>query len=541
MTLVRDPVTNPRWWRSAVGYEVYLRSFADADGDGVGDLPGLLQRLDHLVELGVDLVWITPFYPSPMFDHGYDVADYTGVAPEFGVLEDVDAFVAAAHERDLRVIVDLVPNHSSSEHPWFRAARTSRENLHRDYYIWRDPAPDGGPPNNWKSVFGGDAWTLDPTTNQYWLHLFLPEQPDLNWANPAVADEFDAILRFWLERGIDGFRVDVAHALVKHPDLPDDPPAPPSGDEEDGAVGSVASSWQQLAHVHDVDQPEVLTIYRRWRRIADEYDALLLGEVYLLEAERLARYVAEDDGLAAAFWFPPLHLPWDVSRLRRVLGEGVELALHARGDIAWVLGSHDRPRMVSRFGGGPVGRDRAMALATVQMFLPGVPFIYQGEELGLEDGKVALEDAQDPIAVRGGEPDRSRDVARTPMPWAPGPGLGFTSAERAWLPFGGRTPEDTAEVQAGDPGSPLSTYRRLLEVRRELLRADAPFSWLTQEGALFGLRRGAIVVLANCGEVPVAVPQEAADLEVRFSTQPGRAGALERLEALEAVVLAPGA
>jgi len=528
-----------RWWRSAVGYEVYLRSFADADGDGVGDLPGLRRRLDHLADLGVTLVWVTPFYPSPMHDHGYDVADYTGVAPLFGTLADVDAFVADAHQRGVRVIVDLVPNHSSSEHPWFRAARTSRDDPHRDYYVWRDPAPDGGPPNNWKSVFGGDAWTLDPGTGQYWLHLFLPEQPDLNWANPAVAEEFDAILRFWLERGIDGFRVDVAHSLVKHPDLPDNPPAPPLAKPEDAAVGSVASSWQALAHIHDVDQPDVVSIYRRWRRIADEYDALLLGEVYLLEAERLERYVAEDDGLAAAFWFPPLHLPWHVSRLRAVFREGVDLALRVRGDLAWVQGSHDRPRMVSRYGGGAVGRARALAVATLQLFLPGMPFIYQGEELGLEDGVVPPEEAQDPLAVRQGEHDRSRDVARTPMPWSPEPGLGFTAAPRAWLPFGGRTPEDTVAVQREDPASPLSTYRRLIEVRRRLLDPNLPFAWEAGDGALIGLRRGSVVVFANCGETPVALPPSSQDLRVQFSTRLGRTGAVDQLDPWEAVVLAP--
>lgn len=532
-------MTGPPWWRSAVGYEVYVRSFADADGDGVGDLAGLLAHLDHLVDLGVDLVWITPFYPSPMHDHGYDVADYTGVAPEFGTLADVDAVVAAAHRLGLRVIVDLVPNHSSSEHPWFRASRSSRDDPHREYYIWRDPAPDGGPPNNWKSVFGGEAWTLDRQTGQYWLHLFLPEQPDLNWENPAVAEEFDAILRFWLDRGIDGFRVDVAHALMKHPRLEDNPPAPPAGDAPDEAVGSVATSWETIAHVHDVDQPDVLSIYRRWRRIADEYDALLLGEVYLLEADRLMRYVAEDDGLAAAFWFPPLHLRWNLARLRGVLREGVDLALRVQGDIAWVLGSHDRPRMASRYGSGAVGRARALAVATLQLFLPGMPFVYQGEELGLEDGVVPPEDAQDPIAVRGGEPDRGRDVARTPMPWAPGPGLGFTSAERAWLPFGGRTAEDTVEVQRGEPTSPLSTYRRLIKVRRALLTPDDPFAWLTEDGSLLGLRRGAVLVFANLGEVPVALPSEADGLEVRYSTHLGRPDTLDALAPWEAVVLAP--
>ncbi|HEY8338341.1 MAG TPA: alpha-amylase family glycosyl hydrolase, partial [Egibacteraceae bacterium] len=241
-----------RWWRGAVGYEVYLRSFADSDGDGVGDLRGVLEHLDHLAWLGVDIVWVTPFFPSPMHDHGYDVADYCGVDPRFGTLADLDALVAAVHARGMRLLIDLVPNHTSSEHPWFRAARSSRDNPYRDYYVWRDPAPDGGPPNNWTSHFGGPAWTFDEATGQYWLHLFLPEQPDLNWANPAVADEFDAILRFWLERGVDGFRIDVAHALAKHPDLPDNPPADPADADADHAL---TDDFRRLQHIHDVNQP----------------------------------------------------------------------------------------------------------------------------------------------------------------------------------------------------------------------------------------------------------------------------------------------
>jgi len=521
-----------RWWQPAVGYEVYIRSFADSDGDGVGDLPGILAHLDHLADLGIDVVWVTPIYPSPMHDHGYDVADYTGVAEVFGTAADVDALVTACHDRGMRLILDLVPNHSSSQHPWFLRSRSSRDDAYRDHYIWRDPAPDGGPPNNWVSHFGGRAWTYDEATGQYWLHLFLPEQPDLNWANPAVADEFDRILEHWFSRGVDGFRIDVAHALVKDDQLRSNPLSAHPQDLGGVEMGQVASQWETLEHVYDTDQPGVLDVYRRWRAIADRHDALLLGEVYLLEGDRLRRYLS-DDGLHLAFWFGPLYVGWDAARLRRSFDDGVQVAAAARAGVAWVLGSHDRNRVASRLGEGEVGRRRAVALATLQMFAPGVPFVYQGEELGLDDAVIPPEAAQDPIAAREGEHARTRDVARTPMPWRPEPGLGFTTADRAWLPFGERGSDDTAQVQAADPDSPLSTYRRLLALRRELAGlAEAPFTWITEDGALLAARRGDVVVAVNTSDSPMQVPS--ATGTVRFCTDRSCEG-----EASEGFALAP--
>ncbi len=504
------------WWEGTVGYEVYLRSFADSDGDGVGDLRGVLERLDYLAWLGVDLVWITPFYPSPQRDHGYDVANYAGVDERYGSLADLDAVVARAHELELRLIIDLVPNHSSSDHVWFQQARSARNNPYRDYYVWRDPGPDGGPPNNWVSVFGGPAWTLDEHTGQYWLHLFLPEQPDLNWANPKVPEEFDEILRFWLSRGVDGFRIDVAHALAKHPDLPDNPPgSPPSWLDH---TGNKAAAWSTFEHQYDTDQPQVLDVYRRWRTVVEPYGGLLLGEVYLFEAGRIARYLA-GDGLDLAFWFPPLHLGWDAERLRLALREGAEIT---EGAIAWVTSSHDRPRAASRFGGGRNGALRALAVSTLQYGLPGVPFLYQGEELGLTDGIVARAQAADPIALRQGLP--GRDGARTPMPWAhpSGPGMGFTTAERAWLPFGGRTAADTVEVQRADHRSILQRYRALIRTRRALFGADAtstnrPVEWLTTDGPIIGYRRGEVVIAANCDDEPATLPL-AGRWQLRFSS-----------------------
>ncbi len=503
-----------RWWSGAVGYEVYLRSFADSDGDGVGDLGGLLDRLDHIAELGADIVWVTPFYPSPMRDHGYDVADYRGVDPLFGDLGQVDACIAKAHALGMRVLIDLVPNHSSGDHEWFVAARSSRDNPHRDYYVWRDPAPDGGPPNNWMSVFGGLAWTLDETTGQYWLHLFLPEQPDLNWTNPAVRDAFDDILRFWLQRGVDGFRIDVAHALMKAPGLPDNPPAAVADDAE---MGTVASTWETLEHVYDQNQPEVLDIYRRWRRIADEYDAVLLGEVYLLDVESLASYLDADDGLHLAFWFKPMHVKGG-GALAAALQEGLSLRT---GGVAWVQGSHDRYRAATRYGGGEVGRCRQLAMATLHMGLPGVAFIYQGEELGLEDGRLTLAESQDPVALHEQDPARGRDGCRTPIPWEPGPGMGFTTATKPWLPFGGRTDSDTVAVQQRDPDSMLNRYRELVRVRREMIAplGDAPVQIVrsaSHDGVIAYVRAGTLVA-ANLGDQERTIANAAAGWEVAFS------------------------
>ena len=493
------------WWAGAVGYEVYLRSFADRNGDGIGDLAGLLSRLEYLAWLGIDLVWVTPFYPSPMHDHGYDVADYRAVEAVFGDLDALDACIAKAHDLGMRLLIDIVPNHTSHEHPWFAASRSSRDAPQRDYYIWRDPAADGGPPNNWTSVFGGPAWTLDEATGQYWLHLFLAEQPDLNWENPAVRDEFDEILRFWLDRGVDGFRIDVAHALLKAPGLPDNPEAHVPDDAE---MGSVAADWEALEHVNDINQPAVLDIYRRWRGVVEPYGGVLLGEVYLLEPDHVAPYIAGDDGLHLAFWFQPMHVRW--KSLGPSLQEGTDLP--AAG-VAWVQGSHDRTRAATRYGGGDLGRRRQLAVATLQAGMPGVTFVYQGEELGLEDGQLTLAEAQDPVALHEGDVAKGRDGCRTPMPWEPGPGLGFTTADQPWLPFGGRTAGDTVAVQRDDPDSMLHRYRRLLAARAEHIRGnDAGVEWLDMPADVVAYRRGNVVVAANLGIEATAVSLPPGDM-----------------------------
>jgi alpha-glucosidase len=507
----RRPV---QWWRDAVGYQVYVPSFADSNGDGWGDLPGVTARLDHLGDLGVNLLWLSPIHPSPFADHGYDVADYLTVDPRFGTVADAERLVTAAADRGIRVLLDLVPNHTSTAHPWFQAARRSRADPHRDYYHWRD----GDPPNNWVSAFGGPAWTRDELTGQSYLHLFAADQPDLNWRNPAVAAEFDAILRTWLDRGFAGFRVDVPHVMSKHPDLLDNPAIPPHQvvPDERGRV-----EWNSFEHLHDRDQPDIADIFRRWRAVTDPYDAFLLGEVSMLDPVRLARYTAPG-ALHACFWFGLVRRGWEPAALT----SWIRAAATEVPGLVWVLSSHDRSRAVSRYGGGAVGRRRALVLSTATIGLPDLPLLYQGEELGLDDAHIPLETAQDPL-VRFGGGTFPRDAVRTPMPWRPGPGLGFTTAPRAWISFGDRGPADTVAVQARDPASPLSTYRRLLALRRAepSLRSGA-VEWLDAAAEVLAYRRGDCVVVANLGASPQAIALPSGRWAAAFVTSTVDAGRL---------------
>jgi alpha-glucosidase len=437
-------VTAP-WWRSAVVYQIYPRSFADGNGDGVGDLPGLRRRLDHLAWLGVDALWLSPVFRSPMKDFGYDVADYRDVDPLFGTRADLDALVTEAHARDLRVLLDWVPNHTSDRHPWFVASRRSRDDAKRDWYVWRDPAPAGGPPNNWIAAFGGGkpAWTLDRATGQYWLHMFLPEQPDLNWANPAVVAAMHDVVRFWLDRGIDGFRIDVVHGLGKDPALPDDPP------EVAGVVPHAALN----------DQPTTHAILRDLRRLVDSYpgDRALVGEVYLLRSDAHAAYYGRDDELHLVFELPAqVIVPWDAAAWRR-LAEGAAARLDPIGAWpTWVLSNHDVPRHRTRFGSEASARAAAVLLLTLR----GTPFLYAGEEIGLEDADVPPARRVDP----GG-----RDGCRAPIPWDATPGHGWSGAD-PWLPWPPEPERRNVATLAADTDSILHLYRRLLAARR---RSDA--------------------------------------------------------------------
>jgi alpha-glucosidase len=478
------------WWRDAVVYEIYIRSFADSDGDGVGDLEGIRTHLDHLVDLGVDAIWITPFYPSPMADHGYDVADYTDIEPTFGDLPGFDRLLREAHDRGLRVIVDLVPNHTSSEHPWFREAVANPLSPMRARYFFRD-GRDGGasPPNNWTSVFGGPAWTRDEASGQWYLHLFDRAQPDLDWRNPEVHEEFRGILRFWLDRGVDGFRIDVAHGLYKSASLADEDTEAKAGTPGDVGRPQV---W---------DQPEVVDVYRDWRRITDSYDGdrMLVGEVFILDVDRVKRYVG-DDRLHQAFNFTVFRTPWGAAGLRAT----IEKALDAFDPPTWVLSNHDLTRHVTRYGGGELGRRRGLAVTAALLALPGSPYLYQGEELGLEESDVPPDRRTDPTWFRTGGKVVGRDGCRTPIPWtAAGAGHGFTTGE-PWLPFGA-----DASTQAVDAEpAVLQMYRSMLATRRSIrgeLRNGV--TWIdTADDVLAFRREGGLVCVLNTADEDVELP-----------------------------------
>jgi len=525
--LLADQPQAGAWLVDAVGYEIYIRSFRDSTGNGVGDLAGITSQIDYLETLGVDLLWITPFYTSPMADFGYDVADYCAIEPIFGDLDDFERLLDAAHAANMRVIVDIVPNHSSTEHIWFRESAASRDAVRRDFYHWSDPGPDGGPPNNWVSYFGGPAWTLHPETGQYYLHLFLPEQADLNWGNPAVIEAFDEVLRFWLDRGIDGFRIDVAQALVKDQALRSNPQIAPWD-----PAGSRWEQWDAFDHQFDILQPSSVDIFARWRRIVDEYDAVLVGETYVLEPQQLAHLV-RTDGLNAGFWFAPMHMEWDPQAIKTAL-QGPSQALANQTQVGWVAACHDEQRPPTRFGGGDLGRRRSLMLATLLMSLPGTPFLYQGEELGLEDGVVPPDAQADPV---GSGASLSRDGCRTPMPWQPGPGLGFTTSPTTWLPFGGRSDQDTAAVQVNDEDSWFHRYRTLIKVRRlhpELRGLGV--EWPERADDVLAIRRDTLLVLANAGD---GAPTAEVGGEIVFSTH-GRTGVLQATDVLapaEAVII----
>ena len=462
------------WWQGGVIYQIYPRSFRDVSGDGVGDLPGIVERLDHLVRLGVDAVWVSPFYPSPMADFGYDVADYTGVDPLFGTLEDADRMIEAAHARGLKVIVDFVPNHSSSKHPWFQEARASRDNPKRDWYIWADPGsgsgagagPEGGPPNNWMSSSGGPAWAWDEATGQYYLHKFLPEQPDLNWRNRQVREAMLAAMRVWLERGVDGFRLDVVYHCIKDAALRDDPVNPDYDPETDPPFDAVRS-------VHSTDQhPEIMDlVVNPMRRLADEFGALLVGEIYLPH-DKLVAYYGRDGGGADGsgdelgvqlpYNFTLIFADWTAAGLLHEIRD-YESHLPAGGWPNWVLGNHDQSRIATR-----VGRERARLAMLLLLTLRGTPTIYYGEEIGMEDAHIPADRVRDPWEINMPGLGEGRDPCRTPMRWTPEPNGGFCPPDvEPWLPMGADVETINVASQESDPLSMLTFTRALLKLRRE--------------------------------------------------------------------------
>ncbi|QAY71457.1 glycoside hydrolase family 13 protein [Xylanimonas protaetiae] len=542
MTIVHEPSATSEWWRTAVIYQVYPRSFADGDGDGVGDLPGITARLPHLAALGVDAVWLSPFYRSPQRDAGYDVADYRDIDPLFGTLADADAMIARAHDLGLKVVVDLVPNHTSSEHAWFQAALAAAPGSpERGRYLFRDGRGHGGvePPNNWRSVFGGPAWTRVPD-GQWYLHLFDSSQPDLDWTNPEVRAEIEDVLRFWLRRGVDGFRIDVAHGLVKEAGLPDwfgtvemvsgtDPGAP-----EDGQSPAFGSGPM-------FDQDGVHEIYRSWRAVLDEFDAggerrsrALVAEAWVEPLSRLARYV-RDDEMQQAFNFSFLTTLWDAAAYRRTITESYA-ALDAVGAPAtWVLSNHDVVRHPSRLGlavpgsrpngifatdpqpDEELGLRRARAATLFMLALPGSAYVYQGEELGLPEHTSLPDDVrEDPSYFRTLHEEAGRDGCRVPLPWVAGaPGLGFSPTGRTWLPQPASWAAYAADAQAGVAGSTLELYRAALALRRSLALGAGGLAWLDGfPDDVVAFRTAAAgetgaVVLANLGTTPVALPDGA--------------------------------
>jgi len=508
------------FWDDAVVYQLYVRSFADSDGDGVGDLGGVIRRLGHIAGLGADAIWLNPCYPSPQADHGYDIADYRAVNPEYGSLETFDRLVAEAHARGLRILMDLVPNHCSDRHPWFTAALAAGPGSpERGRFVFRDGRGEQ-PPNNWKSVFGGPAWTRvtepDGTPGQWYLHLFTPEQPDFDWRNAAVVDEFDDILRFWFDRGVDGFRIDVCHGLVKDAELRD----------WDGG-GYNAHSW---------NQPEVHEIFRRWRALAAGYgpdrDLLLVGEVWVPDPADLDDYLRPDE-LHQAFSFDLLVQPWDARALRAAVERAAARTAVHGAPAAWTLANHDVHRAVTRYGlvrpepappsndafaalmrpRGEVdvalGERRARAALLLLLALPGSVFLYQGEEFGLPEVLDLPDDArQDPMFHRTGGREKGRDGCRIPLPWSgDAPAFGFSTGV-PWLPQPGWFAGYAADVQDADDASTVHLYRRAIRARRELgLGEPGPAEWLaTGDDAVMAFRRGALVCVVNTGTTSFAPP-----------------------------------
>ncbi|WP_158814283.1 alpha-amylase family glycosyl hydrolase [Methylocapsa sp. S129] len=454
MTVSNVSSTPPSlWWRSGAIYQIYPRSFQDSDGDGVGDLEGIIARLDYVADLGVDAIWISPVFPSPMADFGYDVSDYVAIDPMFGSLATFDRVVSEAHRRGLKVILDYVPNHTSDRHPWFIESRSSRDNPKRDWYVWRDAKPDGAAPTNWVSEFGGGAWSWDAPTAQFYYHAFLREQPDLNWRNPEVVAAMHDVLRFWLARGVDGFRVDAVHHLIEDADLTDDPPNP--------LWREGMAPARRFLRLHSMDRPEVHDAIAGMRAVVDEYggDRLLIGEAYL-PLDRLVLYYGGDlKGFHLPFNFHLITTPWNPTAITALV-DAYEAKLPHGAWPNWVLGNHDRSRLASR-----IGDDQARVAAMLLLTLRGTPTLYQGDEIGMGDVPIPADRIQDPWEKNVPGLGLGRDPVRTPMQWDASDNAGFSSAE-PWLPLSRDFAEVNVAAQSAAPGSILSLYRALLALRR---------------------------------------------------------------------------
>jgi alpha-glucosidase len=481
------------WWRSGVIYQIYPRSFRDANGDGVGDLRGIAEKLDYCATLGVDALWLSPIFPSPMADFGYDVADYTDIAAIFGTLTDFDTLLAEATQRGLKIILDYVPNHTSDQHPWFTASRSSRSDSRRDWYLWHDPAADGGPPNNWLSNFGGSAWEWDAATQQYYYHAFLKEQPDLNWRNPEVVAAMHEVLRFWLRKGVAGFRIDVLWMLIKDDQWRNNPPNP--------AYQPGMPLFQSQLPLYTTDRPENQDIVAGLRAVVDEFEnRVLIGEIYL-PLERLVAYYGRDlRGVQLPFNFQLLQAAWDARSIANLV-DRYEAALPAGGWPNWVLGNHDNPRIASR-----VGAAQARVAGMILLTLRGTPTMYYGDEIGMHNVPIPADRIQDPLEKNVPGKGLGRDPSRTPMQWDASPHAGFGDHE-PWLPIASDATLVNVAVEAGDPGSMLSLYRRLLRLRKQhAALCIGGYQAVAATGALLAYVRHTaaerFLIIANLGAQP---------------------------------------
>jgi alpha-glucosidase len=522
--IVTTPAQGEAWWRSAVIYQIYPRSFADSNGDGIGDLNGVRSRLRYLANLGVDAIWLSPFYPSPQADGGYDVADYRDVDPIFGTLDDARALIGEAHQHGLRIIIDLVPNHTSDQHPWFRAALAAGPGSpERARYLFRDGrGVDGSqPPNNWTSNFGGPAWTRVPD-GQWYLHLFAREQPDLDWTNPEVIAEFESILRFWLDAGVDGFRIDVAHGLAKDPDLTD---------LAEGVSGEMLTMNHTNDHPH-WDRDEVHEVYRGWRRVIDGYgkDRVFCAEAWVPNPDRLAQYLRSDE-LQTAFNFNFLAADWDPTQVRLVIEQTLQQLADVDAPATWVLSNHDVIRHPTRLGGDDLGRRRAKAATLLMLALPGGAYLYQGEELGLPEVLDIPDHArQDPIFFRSGGQRVGRDGCRVPLPWSGNrPPFGFSRADaQPWLPQPADWAEHTEERQDADPDSTLSFYRRALRARRFNPNFHtAALDWIDAPDGMLAFHRGpSLACVLNYTDEPMELPTAVKGAELLLASGESSNGTL---------------
>jgi alpha-glucosidase len=506
------------WWHKGIIYQVYPRSFQDSNDDGIGDLRGIIRRLDYLKWLGIKAIWISPIYPSPMADFGYDITDYTNIDPVYGSMKDFDELLGEVHSRDMKIIMDLVPNHTSDQHPWFVESRSSKDNPKRDWYLWYDALPDGSPPNNWLSVFGGTAWEWDEKTSQYYYHAFLKEQPDLNWRNQEVREAIYNVIRFWLDRGVDGFRVDVLWHLIKDKQLRDNPKNP--GYEEH------MSTYDQLLPVYSTDQPEVHEIVREMRSILNKYkERLLIGEIYLPIHKLVTYYGNDSNGAHLPFNFMLISLPWDSRKIAAFIDE-YESALPVNAWPNWVLSNHDQPRVISR-----VGFHQARIAAMLLLTLRGTPIMYYGDEIEMSDVPIPFDEVQDPQGKNMPGKNLSRDPSRTPMQWDNSVNAGFTWG-KPWLRVDKKFHRVNVALQKNDPYSMLSFYKRLIGLREKeeclMMGSYKPLFSDNQVIAFFRQSEGkpGFLIVVNLSHRPCYFTPEHFNMEgkIEISTSPEMEG-----------------